>query len=342
MEERVKQLERHQYSCEKYIQYLHKTIENLESQQEQSEQELQSLNNNLAKTRKQLKNSERLCNDKEKFILFRESQLSESENTIYELRQRIEFLSSKMSTGELRPRSRSGSRSRAEIISLETLPNDRLLEKINTSAEELLRFARGEERLQTTGEADHLRNQITRASEIIGERYDSIRAETADEIAEYKANILRLEESLRGAFVELEEHSNLITDLENDLRNSERESNEFQNDLRQLLAEWDRLEGNYDILIDGLQQQLNRSRIETAERDILLNQSNTRLEDCRNERGYMSALYRAERTVNKSLVRQRLALKIANRQLQIRLLNPPIAPIPAPPQQIDQIWLLLQ
>ena len=332
MEARVKQLERQQDSCEKYIQYLYKTIENLESQNRR----LQSPNDELAKSRKKLRNSEKLCDDKEKFILFQEGQLTESENTIYELKQQILLLSkNKMSA---RPRSRSRSQSRAEIISLETLPNDRLLEKINTNAEELLRFAMGDRRLQTVGEADHLKNQITRASEIIGERHDLLREETVREIEGYQAENFRLEESLQGAIAELVDTENVITELENNLEISERESNEFQNDLRQLLAEWDRLEGNYDTLIAELRQHLQQTRVTVAEKDILLNQSNTRLETCRNERDYMSALYRAELTVNRSLARQRLALKIANRQLQIRLMNPPIN---APPPPIDQIWLLL-
>ena len=101
-----------------------------------------------------------------------------------------------------------------------------------------------------------------------------------------------------------------------------------------------------------MQRNLERAGHTIAERDILLNQQNGQLRNCQHERGViatrhdvMLARYRTEQIITRSLTRQRMALKIANRQLQIRLMNPPaIVPPPLiqPIQLIDQSWLILQ
>src|SRR5579871_3339469 len=131
---------------EEYIQYLYDVIDVLK--QKLSDAELQ-----YKEYSGKLRHSEKICNEKEEFILFRESQLSELEDEIYKLKERIKFLTSKMSapgspsspSAGSRDRSRSRSRRRSiiENISLDTLSNDRLLEEINASADELHNYALG-------------------------------------------------------------------------------------------------------------------------------------------------------------------------------------------------------
>ena len=81
---------------------------------------------------------------------------------------------------------------------------------------------------------------------------------------------------------------------------------------------------------------LERAGQALAERDTLINNYQIRLENCRTERGIIENRYLREQLITRSLTRQRLALRIANRQLQIRLMNPPPAI-----QPVEQIWLLL-
>ena len=64
------------------------------------------------------------------------------------------------------------------------------------------------------------------------------------------------------------------------------------------------------------------ARHDVAERDILLNQYNVQLRNCQHERGViatrydvMLARYRTEQIITRSLTRQRMVLKFANRQL---------------------------
>src|SRR5581483_8840662 len=121
---------------EEYIHYLYGVIDILK--QKLCDAELQ-----YKEYSGKLRQSEKESDLKEKFILFRESQLSELEDKIYELKERIKFLTSKMSApgspsgsrplpgSRERSRSRSRRRSVVEIISLDTLSNDRLLEEIN-------------------------------------------------------------------------------------------------------------------------------------------------------------------------------------------------------------------
>jgi hypothetical protein len=87
-----------------------------------------------------------------------------------------------------------------------------------------------------------------------------------------------------------------------------------------------------------------------GERNNLINQYRNRLNNLQDERDIIAnrldiawARFMTERLETRSLRRQRLALRIANRQLQIRLMNPGpiIAPPPPPPQPVEQIWLLL-
>src|SRR5579871_1459076 len=159
---------------EEYIQYLYDVIEILK--QKLSDAELQ-----YKEYSGKLRHSEKICNEKEEFILFRESQLSELEDEIYKLKERIKFLTSKMSApgspSGLRDRSRSRDRSRltsrrrsVELISLDTLSNDRLLEEINASTDTLHNYVLGVEHAGNINDVIHLVERITRASEIIHNR----------------------------------------------------------------------------------------------------------------------------------------------------------------------------
>jgi hypothetical protein len=312
-------------------------IEKLESQKKCSDDEIQSLRAQLAESHTQLKNSEKLCDEKEKFILFRESQLLESEDTIYKLKQRIKTLSnSKMSEEGSRPRTRSRSQSRAEITSLATLSTDRLLDTVIYYSEELLRYVLGTERLLHMNIAEHAKDMITRASELIvdryvlfEERYNLLREEKTNEVAECQTEIYRLSEALRGAEIEINDTS----ELENIIDQKDAEFNALRDNLMNIIAQKDReleasdqLIANYNVANNLLNQRL-------AERDA-------QLRNYRRERVDMIAHYRSEQLLTRRLTRQRLLLKMANRQLQIRLLNPPII-APPPPQRIDQVWLLL-
>jgi chromosome segregation ATPase len=329
-ETKIKRLERQATRYEEDIQYLYNIIEKLELQKSHSEKELQSLKDQLAESHRRLKNSDRLCDEKEKFILFRESQLLESEDTIYKLKQRILTLSSKMS--ESRPRSRSRSLSRGDIISLETLSNTRLLEEIADSAEELYQQAIGAERLPNVGVAQHLKNRITRASELINtdaSTQATIREELLHEIEDYKGTIHRLDESLQGAIVEITGKSILITELNAALRETHDECEEVKTNLNNLLTESDRLEENYEILAGGLQRNLDLTRrdLNRAEQDI----DNLK----RTSRNMITRLDQD----NIGLKRRIGIMRLQNQWRQIRLMNPPNI-VPLQPQVTDQIWLL--
>jgi len=327
-EAKIKRLERQQARYEEYIQSLHNIIEKLESQKGHSEKEVSSLN--IA-----LKNSEKLCSEKEKFILFRESQLSESENTINELKQQILALSSNMSRSrpELpsrsRSRSRSNSQSRADIISLETLSSDRLVEEVNNSAEELYQYAVNAERLQNVRVAEHLRNRIARALELVEDEIIS-KEELIQEVEDYRRENHRLNESLQGAHEELLDTQAMIEELEGLLGESRNQTDETEGDLRNLLDEIEGLEGNRNTLIREYQRALNAI---TVERDEL----QRRMDGQR--RFSINAITRLDQD-NIRLRREMGILRIQNQWRLNRLINlPPVIPPPIQ-QQPDQIWLL--
>ena len=89
-----------------------------------------------------------------------------------------------------------------------------------------------------------------------------------------------------------------------------------------------------------------------GERDTLINQYRNQLNNLQDERDVVVARldiawarFITERLETRSLRRQRLALRIANRQLQIKLMNPgsiiaPPPPIPQPPLP-NISWLML-
>ena len=169
----------HQDRQEEYIHYLYDVIDILK-------QKLCNAKIQYKEYSGKLRQSEKESDLKEKFILFWESQLSELEDEIYKLKERIKFLTSKISASgspsgsRLLPGSRERSRSRSrrrsivEIISLDTLSNDRLLEEINTSADELHDYALGTKHAGNVTDLSNLAERIMRASEIIHNRLDTL------------------------------------------------------------------------------------------------------------------------------------------------------------------------
>ena len=314
-------------SYEEEIKYLYGIIEGLQDQQKSQA----SLNDKLAESTRQLKKSERLYDEKEKYILFCTSQLEEREEDIGKLKERIHYLSiDNMSRSGSRSSSRT--RSRLDLISLETLSNSLLVEEIITSMEELYNYALGTERLPNVETARHLKERITKASELfldrmvdeetaeralkeIEEKYDEMRAESLQEVEKLREDIFHLGESLEGALVEMRDKDLAILDLETNLGRSQREYDELEAHMENLINQSERLEANHDLLVGELQRHLGNFR-ETE---------------------------RADQHHIRRLKRRIFILKIANRQLQIELMNAPLVappPIP-PPQPIDQIWLLL-
>ena len=340
---------------EEYIQYLYSVIDILKQKLRDAETQCKEYSGKL-------RHSEKICDDKEKFILFRESQLLELEDTIDRLKRRISFLSNrKMSAGSRREsRSRSRSQSRAELVSLDTTDNARLLEKVGTSVDELFQYATGERRLENVEKAQHLRDVIARASTLFVERHDAIEAETIDdvqkvltenaelgeenlrlvgEVDHLKERIRLLSASVDGVNVELDNMERELTDI---VREKDEIFYEYQNGVRTILEEYWQLEPDDELLYE-LERNLDWNRRELARRDDVINYVNNQLETCRQERDDYSRHYRAEQILTRRLKREKRLLKMTKRQLQIELLNAPgIAPAPPQPQPIDQIWLLLQ
>ena len=101
----------------------------------------------ISELQNQLRNSEKACDEKEKFILFRESQLSELEQTIYQLKQHLQVASSSYS---------EMSRTRTDLIPLETMTNAQRLEEIQANVERLYLFSVRSERLPDPGTAESI------------------------------------------------------------------------------------------------------------------------------------------------------------------------------------------
>ena len=124
--------------------------------------------------------------------------------------------------------------------------------------------------------------------------------------------------------------------------------------LEELIGVSERVERNSDNLLresEQVHRNLKMANRAIGKRDVLINQYRNRLNNLQDERDVLAnrlvawARFMTERLETRSLRRQRLALRIANRQLQIRLMNPgPIIAPPPPlpiPQPVEQIWLLL-
>ena len=195
-----------------------------------------------------------------------------------------------------------------------------------------------------------------------------LKATLADQSAESKSLIHRLEESLEGAQAEIDGKDaeiyrlgNVCDEQDFRLRNGinqveerDRHIGELNAQLEELIGVSERVERNSDHLLresEQVRRNLEMAERAIGERDTLINQYRNRLNNLQDERDVLAdrldvawARFMTERLETRSLRRQRLVLRIANRQLQIRLMNPgPIIPPPPPaiPQPVEQIWLLL-
>ena len=386
-EAKINRLEKQQVRYEEDIQYLYGIIEKLEVRSDYSKKEKDSLTLRISELQSQLRNSEETCNEKEKFILFRESQLSELEKTIYQLKQPASTSHNKMS------------RTRTDLASLDTMTNAQRLEEIQANVERLYLYTVRSERLPDVGTAERLRERINRAIVLIHntlvsqidqtnnnltecqnevkrlnttlnnsiEEGQILKATLADQSADSKSLIHRLEESLEGAQAEIEgkdaeifrlgnicdEQDFRIRNGINQVEERDRHIGELNAQLEELIGVSERVERNSDNLLresEQVRRNLEMANRAIGERDVLINQYRNRLNNLQDERDVLVdrldiawARFMTERLETRSLRRQRLALRIANRQLQIRLMNPGpiIAPPPPIPQPVEQIWLLL-
>ena len=388
-EAKISRLEKQQVRYEEDIQYLYGIIEKLEARSEYNKKEKDSLTLRISELQSQLRNSEETCDEKEKFILFRESQLSELEKTIYQLKQPAFTSHNKMS------------RTRTDLASLDTMTNAQRLEEIQANVERLYLYTVRSERLPDMGTAERLRERINRAIVLIHntlvsqidqtnnnltecqnevkrlntalnnciEEDQMLKTALADQSAESKSLIHRLEESLEGAQAEIDGKDaeifrlgNICDEQDLRLRNGinqveerDRHIGKLNAQLEELIGVSERVERNSDNLLresEQVRRNLEMANRAIGERDVLINQYRNRLNNLQDERDVLAnrldiawARFMTERLETRSLRRQRLALRIANRQLQIRLMNP--GPIIAPPPPIPQpplpniSWLML-
>ena len=196
-----------------------------------------------------------------------------------------------------------------------------------------------------------------------------LKATLADQSAESKSLIHKLEESLEGAQAEIDGKDaeiyrlgNVCDEQDFRLRNGinqveerDRHIRELNAQLEELIGVSERVERNSDNLLresEQVHRNLEMANRAIGERDTLINQYRNRLNNLQDERDVIAnrldiawARFMTESLETRSLRRQRLALRIANRQLQIKLMNPgPIIPPPPPIQQppLPNIsWLML-
>jgi chromosome segregation ATPase len=194
--------------------------------------------------------------------------------------------------------------------------NTRLANENTGLANEILEVRRNLEELEENkdtllNENDQLRREI----HIAEQNREGLKAEAESRLADVMNEIFERNEIIRG----------------------------LENNLETLLRESERLETNSDILVGELQRNLERARIGIAERDILINRYRNRIQNHQDERFYITARFEAEKLSSRRLKRQILALRIANRQLQIRLMNPSVViPPPIPQLPLPNIsWLML-
>ena len=168
-----------------------------------------------------------------------------------------------------------------------------------------------------------------------------------NENAQLRNEIYKLKQSIEGLKVKAESNNDLnrdkLADVMSELLHRRNLTIELENNLGTLLRESERLETNYERLTNKLQERLNLARADIGTRDGLINRYRNAFNTCRDERDIIQARYMTEQLETRSLRRQRLALRIANRQLQIRLMNPPVViPQPIPQLPLPNIsWLML-
>jgi chromosome segregation ATPase len=275
------------------------------------------------------------------------------------LKYKISFLSKSKMTSSSRTRPALG-----------TMSNTQLLNEIQGNATQLRMYSEGV-KLPNVGVGAELATRIEQASllihntlvdeitvarkaleecEMTGAR---VKATLLDRIQEAEASITKLEHGFEGLQTELglktgeadrltilcDEQDAQLRELTNRLYDRGRRIERLETELDELHNMHEALQINTRRLAEASEQvrlDLERAGQALAERDIVINNYQIRLENCRTERGILENRYLREQLITRRLTRQRLALRIANRQLQIRLMNPPPAIEP-----VRQIWLLL-
>jgi chromosome segregation ATPase len=192
---------------------------------------------------------------------------------------------------------------------------------------------------------NRLANEIARGTAMVEheEELTGNKDNLLNENAQLRNEIHGMEESIEGLRAEAKFDKQKLTDLMTEVLERNDIIGGLRNNLGTLLEQSERLEANCDMLTTGLQRNLERARTDIAERDVLINRYRNTLNIYQDERDIARARYMIEQHNTRTLTRQRLALRIANRQLQIRLLNPPVVippPIPQPPLP-NISWLML-
>src|ERR1044072_183326 len=161
----------------------------------------------------------------------------------------------------------------------------------------------------------------------------------ADQSDESKSIIHRLKESLEGTQAEIDGKvseifllKSMCDELDLQLRNGinqveekDRYIRELNAQLEELIGVSERVERNSDVLLRESEQvckNLEMANRAIGERDILINKYRNWLDVLADRLDIAQAWFMTERLETRSLRRQRLALKIANKQFQIRLMNP--------------------
>lgn len=373
-EAKIKHLECRQARYEENIQYLYGIIEKLESQRAYDNKELHSLKTNYNSLHTRLRKSERVSSEKEKFILFRESQLSGLEDTIFKLRQQNKKMASSSSTkgvvagfcenireslavlysDEVKDLTPEQLKNVADNITTHQGQIDIYSEnlEIECARANILRQQAEKDLEECIEKKNTYKVALREAQEKARVEYESLKGVKEDIVKEQQAEIFRLRTSMDGLVKELDGLKEEMIDnedrwamgydefLNRQLITANEKIEEYRDGLVNMIGESERLEENCTLLANELQRNLDRARQDIADKDYELDLCKLRIRNFKDEKAFLSVHYRAEQTVNRSLVRQRLALKIANRQLQIRLMNPPII-IPPPPPTNQTIWLLL-
>jgi len=373
-EAKIRRLEGQQARYEADIQYLYNVIENLETQKEYDDKTIHSLRLQLSELQSRFKDSEKTCSEKEKFILFRESQLLELEDTIYRLKKEISALSnsemartrtdlaslSTMNSDQLLGEIQTNSeRLYRYSVRAEGLPNldvaQNLRDRIVRASDIVHRRLANEVKELNTAlhnckeEGGRLRTVIEESNTRIHHLTESLlgaKAEIDGKDDEIKHEIKWRDDEIDRLVMICDELDPQLRELTNQIEERDRRIGTLNEQLHELLNASEGLERNADRLLresEQLRINLEQANHVIAERDILINRYRNALNTCRGERDVALARYMTERLETRSLTRQRLALRIANRQLQIRLMNPPVVippPIPQPPLP-NISWLIL-
>jgi predicted nucleic acid-binding Zn-ribbon protein len=335
--------------AEKYIQHLYKVIGNLETELQSVKNELTETQERFTESQKQIREAKKLCDEREKFILFRESQLQKSEDIIGELKQRLSHLcNNKMASSS----SSTGARSGPALISLETASRGELINTLSNIKDEYYNYAMGRKKVPNFNTIQNMNEQYDRASELLSGKIgadlrdaeETGRLTSLDRYVALQEEWYNTKESLNGAHNEVRELQAEVAELRGDVteRNTEIDNlhaeilayEEFERNLGRMLEESNTVRGDarqLEAIVEQLRAEINRKDNRIAWTNIRLDGTTDRLNDA-------LGMLKLEQIENKRLRRQRLVLRIANQQLQIRLMN---APVIAPPQPITQVWLSL-